>query len=629
MLPGVPGTRVLTGILLTLLLLISQSAHAASPLTAEIKPVALRPRAFAPEALDVKLTWSGSGLLEGALELSFPDGDENAPLFRSHDLAMTGGVKAFRLLIPSSSSSGQGFLREVQARFVAKSAVLDLGRFDLGVQRGAERSFTLCVARPKLARTPGEFALWQSLRLERFQPDAGSYGFTGASTFPVYVDPEEMPATALAYTPYDLVLLEGADFAQLREKQLAALSRWVLAGGSLCVIAISPLEAGHRRFLIDLLAADPRAPFLDFDADGPALIREKDGVLRVRAGLGRLVVTARGPQSEAEANELPWKTAMTFLWKLRPAQAAAILKGRPLAQVGEGFERWRHEAFPQELSRVLAPKQVRILPTSTMLLLLAGFILVIGPLDWFVLGRLRARRWTWLLFPVTAIACTGLTVLIAGHYLGASNYRSTLTITDLGHDGRVLRETRVEMIFPARNQEVTTEVRHALCSPMRLSGDGMGSRAGMEPVRYEGLFPTSYTVRQSLSQWTPQMNRLTSLEPGADDSGLDWVKLNPAAPNATTAADIPESSAAWDVFEIHRGKFLPLRSRILSPEFVRSICQPVPSGWFSICARFSPNGAADFEDLALASSDDPEFSATITARREGENIHIYRHLYAP
>ena len=136
-------------------------------------------------------------------------------------------------------------------------------------------------------------------------------------------------------------------------------------------------------------------------------------------------------------------------------------------------------------------------------------------------------------------------------------------------------------------------------------------------------------MRQSLSQWAPQFNRLTSLEAGRDDSGLDWAKLNPAAPNAKTAADLPGTNAMWDVFEIHRGKFLPLWSRILSPEFVQSLCQPQPSGWFSICARLSPNGAGSLEDMALTSIDDQEFSATVAARREGENIHIYRHLYAP
>lgn len=36
-----------------------------------------------------------------------------------------------------------------------------------------------------------------------------------------------------------------------------------------------------------------------------------------------------------------------------------------------------------------------------------------------------------------------------------------------------------------------------------------------------------------------------------------------------------------------------------------------------------------FGDLALASSDDAEVSATIVMRKQGQNIRIYRHLYAP
>ena len=323
-LPGTFGTRIL----LAFLFLISLSASAAGPLTAEIKPVALRARAFAPEALDVKLTWSGGGLLEGALEFSFPGADENAPRFRSHDLALTSGAKEFRLMIPSASSGGGGFSREVIARFVTKSAVLDLGRFDLGAQRGAERSFTICVVRPKLTRAPGEFALWQSLRLERFQPKTTDFRSPAASTFPVHLDAEEMPASVLAYTAYDIVLLDGVSFAQLREKQLAALSRWVLAGGSLCVIASAPLENVPCTFLAELLAADPRGVSLEINAEGRALMKSEGGVLSARPGFGRLVVAASAPQSDVEANTIPWRRAVTFLWKLREMQAVeAVAEG--------------------------------------------------------------------------------------------------------------------------------------------------------------------------------------------------------------------------------------------------------------------------------------------------------------
>jgi hypothetical protein len=280
-------------------------------------------------------------------------------------------------------------------------------------------------------------------------------------------------------------------------------------------------------------------------------------------------------------------------------------------------------------------------------------VVVIGPLDWIVLGRLRMRRLTWVTFPLAAVACTALTVFLAESYMGRSNYRSTLTVTDLGHDGRVLRETRFEMLFPARNQEVTTDVRNALCVPMPVSqnyyyGNRPGSAA---PARYEGLFPAGYKVRQSLRQWTPQMNRLTSLDVSEDTSGVPWAKLDPREVNAAHGWQRLGSNLAREVYVVHRGEFRGLESGTLSG-FVKALCQSRDLRWSGVFSAIGPNGAANFEDLALtpfnetaASTapgqlgqltpvappkvDETEFSATIVVRTEGDGFHIYRHLYAP
>lgn len=620
------------GILLAFLLLLA-SARAAGPLTAEIKPVALRPRAFAPEALDVKLTWTGTGLLEGALELSFPSVDENAPRFRSHDLAMTGGVKDFRIMIPPAMAGSAGFSREILARFVTKSAVLDLGRFDFGAPQGSQRTFSICVCRPKLIRPAGEFSLWQSLRIERFQPSGGDFRYAGASTLPVHVEPDEMPASALAYTPYDIVLLEGAALAEMREKQVAALSRWVLAGGSLCLIASAPLDMRHRDFLTSLLSADPRAPQLAFEPNGHVSINAEGRMLLARPGFGRLIVTAAGPQSEADADAWPWKRAAMFLWKMREAQMKDVLAKGTWDVIEKEQESWRRNNERQQLASALAPKDVRILPTSAMLLLLAGFVVIIGPVDWLVLGRFRLRRLTWIFFPIVAVVFTALTVWLASYFLGTSNYRSMLTLTDLGHDGRVLRETRFEMIFPSKNQVVTTDVRNALYAPVSVMGN-YGDRMPPTPGVCEGLFPASYTVRQSLRQWTPQLNRTTSLEGGTDDSGLDWADLHPSGLTAEVVRARIGKEPASELYTLHQGKFTAFNDSVRPRELVRFLTQPTPLGWLSVFSHVSPNGAAwngtgDFEDLALASSDDAEVSATIVLRKQGQNIHIYRHLYAP
>ena len=263
-----------------------------------------------------------------------------------------------------------------------------------------------------------------------------------------------------------------------------------------------------------------------------------------------------------------------------------------------------------------------------MLLVLGGFVLVIGPLDWLVLGRFRLRRLTWIVFPLAALAFTALTVFLAGRFMGKSNHRSSVTITDSGHDGHVLRETRIEMIFPARAQEVATEMRNALCVPMSVQGRYGNSTAAVQG-RYEGLFPVSYTLRQSLAQWTPQMNRLTSLEAGRDDSGLDWAKLHPADLSAEIVGERFGSDRSWEIYKLHQGELTAFRDDVRPRERMRGLCQPKPSGWLTVCSQSSPNGAGDLEDLPLAGIGDKEVSATIVVRKEGAITHIYRHLFTP
>ena len=660
MLPGAIG-RAFLGILIALLAI---HAHAAGPLTAEIKPLALRPRTSAPETIDVKFNWSGSGLLEGALELTFMGDGDGRPLWRSHDLALTGGAQSFRLLIPPSYQDQYGGPRDVKARFVTKTGELDLGRFDFGAQTGAERSFTICVSKPRLAARAGDFALWQGLRLERFQPPGADYKNGKAMTLPVHVETEEMPATALGYTPYDIVLLEGDGFTLLREKQLAALSRWVLAGGSVAIVTNASLETAQRKFLTDILAADVRALAPSFDATGNLEVKDEGGVIFARSGFGRLLLATAGPQSDADADAEVWRRAALFLGKVRPDKIASIGKQRTwstpesdfvideqgnvrwtrppqemwqFTQTQPNLAGWRYTVdgngnvvrteAQQNLGGLLAPKQVRILPYPIMLLVLGAFLIAIGPLDWIVLGRLRLRRLTWVVFPLAAVAFTGLTVFLAGRYMGKSNYRSALTVTDLGRDGRVLRETRFELIFPARSQVVTTDVRNALCVPISYAENYYSDMKPVPSGHYEGLFPARYSLRQSLTQWTPQLNRLTSLDAGEDTSGLPWAQMDPRELNAASAMERIGDSAKWELYVVRAGKFDIVSGGSRLRELVHSICQSKETGWPRICTQFSPNGAADLADLAIGAADDSEVFATIAGRSEGDGFHIYRRLY--
>ena len=127
-----------------------------------------------------------------------------------------------------------------------------------------------------------------------------------------------------------------------------------------------------------------------------------------------------------------------------------------------------------ELMNLLMPRTVRLIPFSALLGLLGLFLLIIGPADYFVLGFLRRRRLTWVLFPATSIAFTVATVLMANHYLGLRDQRRSLIVVDLAQDGTALRWNRYELIFTARDKQSVTELKDALWAPLKVQSQMPG-----------------------------------------------------------------------------------------------------------------------------------------------------------
>ena len=68
-------------------------------------------------------------------------------------------------------------------------------------------------------------------------------------TVQVRVEADELPRTANELCVYDLLILTADGLAQASEKSLAAVSQWVLAGGSLLIEADGQLERQHLEFL--------------------------------------------------------------------------------------------------------------------------------------------------------------------------------------------------------------------------------------------------------------------------------------------------------------------------------------------------------------------------------------------
>ena len=160
------------------------------------------------------------------------------------------------------------------------------------------------------------------------------------------------------------------------------------------------------------------------------------------------------------------------------------------------------------------PEHVEVVPIRIILAVFIVFILMIGPGEWYLLGWLRARRFTWLVFPALAILCTWTMAWISRLYLGSNDVRQHLEIVDVGPGGTTLRRSSFELLFTGATRIVHDETHDALRSALaewRSSRSPSGNTGTDRVVEYHGSLPGHYTVTRTVAQWTPALMRETAL----------------------------------------------------------------------------------------------------------------------
>jgi hypothetical protein len=612
--------------LVALLLLLPAPSRAES-LRATFTPVAIQSRSNAPALFEIQLKREGAGLLEGNLEITFLDGGFPVLRQRTPALSLTAGTQTFRLCSPPMPPARNyyGGRLEASVRFVTKTGATHLGEFGLEPESPQMRKFVIavCDGHNSGAR---DGSLWQSLRLETF--------YSGnLRTAPAFLEATDFPVNPLLLTAFDIVLLEGDGFAGMREKQLAALTRWVEAGGHLYVIPRVGLKEEHARFLNAFAAAD--SPVGRVSEVG-AWITNGAPLRLLRAGLGRVAVDV--PPDGEVARTMARRRAGGFLWKVNPAIAEPIIRGEspepaPPKSAMRDEANMQNSAINSMLSSFL-PKTTRLISPWMVALLLLGFLVVIGPVDWFVLGLLRRRRWTWIFFPLAAVGCTGLMVLEANRTLGRNDRRGIVIFTDLGPGGRVLRESRFELLITGKDKAMTSDFHNALVLPRAAPG-------GPEVETWiEGQVPTHSTLQQTLRQWAPQITRTTSFEAAAAVPDLPWEKIDAQIFQASTAS-FDTLLPGWNYAilsgrekAIGRGLMIERggMTREVGLEATRSLASSFASEMMLVTpgkvpGRNAPHGGMSFDDLQMLDPRDDRERLLVLYRPIPDGMQVYRRLY--
>ena len=662
-------------------------------------------RSDAPFSIDLELNSTYPDVIDGDLELTFVDDGEVRLRLQTDPLAVPNGQKSFRVFVPTLWARQERANFVVRAVFHGPRAPLDLGTHDLVVPLKGQRVFLMAAAGLGDA-TINQFT--RHLGLDMFRPTDAERAVL--LTLPVELDLKAIPADPMGLYPFDLLVLAGEHFSRLSARQLDTIAEWVETGGGVVVVPTGVVTPPHIKFLERLAGHDAKsAPFVadEFGRLATQKPGSKDWLLACHYGFGRALILRDMPVEKPDGSltgvdAAAWTRAVCFLWNVRPEQTAEILKSgswkaltppsndefgidangqapqRPASKTSlpkmgpasratmkhSNYSEYDERAplHPEALAQadalraLLFPEEVRVVPFRVVATILGAFLFVIAPADYFILGLLRRRKYTWFLFPVSCIVFTVTAVVVARHFTGTTDHRGVLAIVDFGENGKPLRTTRIEHIITAGTRRISTSVKNGLFArtdvqPQNSRHIAVAKGAvgaydedvpkpnDNEPLDLTGLVPLSYSATRLSRQWSPSMERVTTSGTSEALPPIPWSELeafDPATKRGRNAimerlrGVLPEcevlflTSSGQDSVQ----SVIPTTgsgSRFHNwPTVLAGLGQRSGTRLFSIISRISPNGAGDLEDLSVLDPLDANACLLHVATRRGDDLLVFR-----
>ena len=245
--------------------------------------------------------------------------------------------------------------------------------------------------------------------------------------------PSDIPDSGIALQSLDMMMLISIDSESLSSRQRRAIRRWLENGGHLLVTG-GPAAQRTARALIDSLpfapegsqSIDDLTALARFSGDHQTALRQRTVIatgalhedaavlaaheglpllIRRRIGAGVVDYLTADPSLEPLAS---W-TNLTRLW-------LKLLASRSPHPVWvEGF------TLPESGAESVAnlPGVDLLPPIQTLCLFLALYIILIGPVNYLILSRLRRSGWGWFTIPAVIIAFTAIAWTVGFNLRGA------------------------------------------------------------------------------------------------------------------------------------------------------------------------------------------------------------------
>ncbi len=251
----------------------------------------------------------------------------------------------------------------------------------------------------------------------------------------------DIPDFADSLAALDMMMLINIDSEGLSSSQRSAIRHWVESGGHLIICGgptalistaglsgLLPLIPQDSRSLNNLNAlarysGDARAGLGQraiiatgaLHEDAQALAAQGDIPLLARRALGAGLVDylAADPTLEPLAS---WDKLSDLWLKLLATRAP-----HPAWRGGFTLPTWGAEAVANLPGVNLLP------PLQTLCLFLASYIVLIGPLNYFILSRLRRNGWGWFTIPLVIVCFAGIAWTVGFNLRGSEIIISRLT----------------------------------------------------------------------------------------------------------------------------------------------------------------------------------------------------------
>jgi hypothetical protein len=271
------------------------------------------------------------------------------------------------------------------------------------------------------------------------------------------------------------------------------------------------------------LAEDPEflaktLPVVVSRAD-PAVVQLASGgtplILAQNRGKGRVTTLLFDPEREPFFSF----TGRPWFW--------TRLVGAPISlYAGPELQRYGRQPIEGAIGAVIETKQIRKLSLGWLLLLLLAYVVIIGPVDYFLIRRLKRPMLTWITFPAYVTAFSAV-IYITGYSLRAGKTEwNEITVVDIqprGEQAVFVGKTFGTIYSPANDRYPVAGARKFTAFRNESSSFFGGGVEGSSEVQING---NQFKGEVSVPVWVSQM------------FVMDWVDTG-TPPLDLTVAPVP------------------------------------------------------------------------------------------